>query len=81
VIIEISSDSSEWLAVKHALREAGWKAFLQTSLFDPNRANLFLERRAEDPEGGELKRGLLVYDGGAKIGSEINEVYEQEISK
>lgn len=80
MIIEISSDSPEWLSVKHALREAGYKSFLQPILFDNTRANLFLERRSEDPEG-KLVHGFIVHDGGAVIGSRILEVYEQEVQK
>ena len=34
-----------------------------------------------EPEGGHLKRGFLVYPGGCEIGSsEVQEVYQQEIS-
>src|SRR6267142_4160370 len=65
MVIEISSDSSEWLSVKHALREAGYKSFLQPILFDNTRANLFLERRSEDPEG-KLVHGFIVHDGGVR---------------
>ncbi len=81
MVIEITTDSEAWLQVRHVLREAGYKVFLQPVLFDTNRANLFLERRADEPEGGELRHGFLIYDGGAQIGSRIQEVYEQEIQK
>jgi len=79
--IEILSDSETWLQVRHALREAGYKCFLQPNLFDHSHANLFLERRTDEPEGGQLKHGLLVYDGGVQIDSRVSEVYEQEVSK
>jgi hypothetical protein len=68
VIIEINTDSSQWAQVKHALREAGYKTFLQATLFDADRANLFLEPRSE-PQGGTLKHGLLVFPGGCEAGS------------
>jgi hypothetical protein len=67
-IIEINTDSEVWIQTKHALREAGYKSFLQPNLFDNTRANLFLERRAEDPEG-KMSHGFIVFDGGCQVGS------------
>jgi hypothetical protein len=77
--IEIPLDSDVWMKTKHALREAGYKFFFQTNLFDPGRVNLFLELRAPEPEG-KLSHGFIVHDGGSAIDSKIGEVYEQEIA-
>lgn len=80
MVIEINSDGIAWGQVKHALREAGYKVFLQPILFDDARANLFLEPRSE-PEGGELKHGLLVFPGGCQAGSHSERVIENSFNK
>jgi hypothetical protein len=80
MILEISTDSETWMHVKHALREAGYKYYLQENLFGPNKT-LFTERRGPEPEGGKLIHGMIVYPGGCLVGSEIQEVYDQEIGK
>jgi hypothetical protein len=80
MILEISTDSETWLKVKHALREAGLRYYLQENLFSPNKS-LFVEPRGPEPEGGRLSHGLVVFDGGAIIDSHVEEVREQEISK
>ena len=80
MILEISTDSETWMHVKHALREAGYKFYLQENLFGPNKT-LFTERRAPEPEGGKLIHGMLVYSGGAEISSPIQEVYDVEVGK
>jgi hypothetical protein len=80
VIVEINTDSTVWSAVKHALREAGYKYFLQEQLYSPNKT-LFVEPRAMEPEGGKLSHGLLVYQGGAIVDSHVQEVYSEEIQK
>lgn len=64
MVIEISTDSDVWLAVKSALRAAGLRYFLQEQLFSPNKT-LFVEPRVE-PEDGHLSHGFIVHDGGAK---------------
>jgi len=79
VFLKISTDSQSWLYLKHALQEVGLKYNLQEDLFDPYKT-LFIDKRYEDPEGGRLTHGMLVYDGGAVIDSQVQEVYEQEIT-
>src|SRR6266446_9951601 len=68
LILELETESEVWRRVKHALREAGYKSFLQPNLFDATRANLFLEPRSE-PQGGHLNRGFLVFPGSCEAGS------------
>jgi hypothetical protein len=68
MVIEISTDSDVWQKVKHALRSAGYRYFLQMDLFDSNRSALFLEPIVE-PEGGKLSHGFTVYPGGCENGS------------
>lgn len=80
MILKISTDSQSWLYLKHALHEAGLKFIVQEDLFDPYKT-LFIDKRTEDPEGGRLSHGLVVFDGGAIIDSHVEEVREQEISK
>jgi len=84
MVIELNSDSKVWQEVRHALREAGYKVSLQQHLYDDH-MSLFLEPRCE-PEGGELKQGLIVYDGGKKFlpfcaPHEIEQVRQEEISR
>jgi hypothetical protein len=78
--IEINTDTQTWSYVKSALRSAGLRYLLQEQLFSPNK-ELFVEPRAEEPEGGKLTHGMIVYPGGCLVGSEIQEVYDQEIGK
>lgn len=66
--IEIPLGSEVWLKVVHALREAGYKSFFQTNLFDPTRLSLFLEPRSE-PQDGRLTHGLILFPGGCQAGS------------
>jgi len=85
VIITIPSESSVWLQVKHLLRSAGLRYYLQSNLFDKNSSELFLEPIPE-PEGGELRNGLIVFDGGKKFlpfcsVNEIEEVRQEEIAR
>lgn len=81
MILQVSSDSESWLRIKHALREAGLKFYIQETLHGPEKT-LFVEPRAAEPEGGKLTHGMLVYEGGCEVGSSIiQEVYEQEIGK
>jgi hypothetical protein len=80
MILQVSSDSESWLRIKHALREAGLKFYLQENMYGPEKT-LFVEPRAVEPEGGKLTQGFIVYQGGAEISSPIQEVYEQEIGK
>jgi hypothetical protein len=75
--LEISTDSESWLHVKHALREAGLKYYLQEQMFTPNKS-LFVEPRAPEPEGGKLSHGLIVYEGGSAINSAVAEAYEKQ---
>lgn len=83
MFIEISSDSDVWLKVKHALRSSGQRYQFQQNLFDSNRVSMFLEPMPE-PEQGRLVNGMIVYDGGARIGnvsmdSKVFETYQREI--
>lgn len=77
LIVEISTESEEWRKVKFALREAGYKSFFQTTLYDPERVNLFLEPRSE-PQDGHLNRGLIVFPGGCQAGSHSEREIESE---
>jgi hypothetical protein len=79
MILKISTDTQSWLYLKHALHEAGLRFIVQEDLFDPYKT-LFIDKRAEDPEGGRLSHGLIVYDGGAIINSQVQEVYDQEVT-
>jgi hypothetical protein len=78
MVIEIETDSDVWLVLKHAIREAGYSYIIQNSV---EHNSLELKPRAKEPEGGQLKHGFIVYDGGCQIGSVVQEVYEQEIKK
>ena len=83
MLIEFSTDSDVWLQLKHAIRATGRRYHFQQNLFDSNRVTLFLEELPE-PEGGELRNGLIVYDGGSgaahgfSMDSKVFEVYQQE---
>jgi hypothetical protein len=83
-LIEVSSDSEQWLQLKHLIRAAGYRYNLQQNLFDSNRLTLFLEQMPE-PEHGKLTHGLLVYDGGCSksghfaVDSKVFEQYSKEI--
>jgi hypothetical protein len=78
MVIEINTASEVWAHTRNALREAGWKVFIQSNLFDTNSANLFLERRTEDPEG-RLSHGFIVHDGGARTHIQLPEaVFDPE---
>lgn len=79
MILKISTDSQSWLYLKQALHSAGLKFIVQDDLFDPYKT-LFIDKRHEDPEGGKLSHGFIVYNGGAIIDSQVQEVYEQEIT-
>jgi hypothetical protein len=83
LIIEIPSDGKVWLQVKHALRSAGLRYYLQEQLFSTNKT-LFIEELPE-PENGKLTRGMVVYEGGCEVGrikmdSAIFETYAKEIA-
>ena len=80
MILQVSSDSESWLRIKHALREAGLKFYLQENMYGPEKT-LFVEPRAVEPEGGKLTHGMIVYDGGCIVGSTVQEIYDQEIGK
>jgi len=85
MVITIPSESSVWLQVRHALRAAGLRYYLQSNLFDKNSSELFLEPVPE-PEGGELIAGMIVYEGGARMvpfcaPHEIEQVRQEEISR
>ena len=85
MVIEIEKESDVWLKVRHALRDAGYKCYFQLNMFDKDRASLFLEEIPE-PEGGELKHGLILYDGGKKFlpfctVNEIEQVRQEEIAR
>ena len=77
MILKISTDSQSWFYLRQALQSAGLKFIIQEDAFDYK--TLFIDKRYEDPEGGKLSHGLIVYDGGAKIDSKIEEVYNEEI--
>jgi len=79
MILKISTDSQSFLYLKQALQAAGLKFVIQEDMFDPYKT-LFIDKRYEDPEGGELKHGMIVYRGGAIIDSQVQEIYEQEIT-
>jgi hypothetical protein len=79
VEIRIKPDSDTWLALKHMIRECGYRYVLHE---DPERFfHLELIPRQEEPEGGQLKHGFIVLPGGCQIGSVVQEVYDAEINR
>ena len=80
MILQVSSDSVSWMHIKAALRAAGLKFFIQDQMFGPEKT-IHVEPRGPEPEGGKLTHGMIVFDGGSNISSQIQEVYDAEVGK